>query len=113
MPCFLFTYHAFGTWLPDRPEGYVHWREGLQPTDDELAVAYRRKMRVASVEAAEFDEVVQQLLIAELQRAAGFQRFRLHAAATEPTHMHAIVSWADEREPGRLSEEIKKSCRCG
>ena len=36
MPCYLFTYHAYGSWLPDHAEGYVHWKEGQQPPDDNL-----------------------------------------------------------------------------
>jgi hypothetical protein len=109
MPCFLFTYHAFGTWLPDRSEGFVHWREGLQPADEKLAAAYKRKMKVAGRSEAIFDESVPLILIEELQRAAMFQKFRLHSAATETTHLHAVVSWADERAPLPLSEEVKKS----
>jgi REP element-mobilizing transposase RayT len=106
MPCFLFTYHAHGTWLPDRPEGFVHWRDGLQPTNERLAKSYRAKMTVAE---AEFDESLQLLLINELQTAAGFQRFRVHAIATEPTHVHALISWADERSPQILGDGIKES----
>ena len=109
MPCFLFTYHAHGTWLPDRAEGYVHWREGLLPTDEKLADAYRRKMKVAGTCEAAFDESVQLLLIEELQSAAKFQRLRLHGVATETTHLHAVISWADEREPESLTKELKKS----
>jgi hypothetical protein len=109
MPCFLFTYHAHGSWLPDRPDGYVHWREGLQPTDERLAAAYKRKMKVAGTSVAAFDEPAQRLLIEELQIAAKYQKFRLHGVATELTHLHAMVSWADERAPLPLSEEIKKS----
>jgi hypothetical protein len=109
MPCFLFTYHAYGTWLPDRPEGFVHWREGLQPADEGLAAAYRRKMKVASRDAVDFVEQLQLILIEELQRAATFQNLRLHAAATETTHVHAIVSWADERAPQQVSDGAHES----
>ena len=109
MPCFLFTYHAYGTWLPDRADGYVHWREGLQPRDDELAKAYQQKMRLAATSEAQFEQTSQELLVDELQRGARFQQFRLHAVATELTHVHAILSWSDERRPAQLSEAMKKS----
>jgi REP element-mobilizing transposase RayT len=106
MPCFLFTYHAWGSWLPDRKQGYVHWKEGLLPPDQGMADAYRRNIKI---DEAEFGEELQLLLIEELQQAAGFQKFRLHAAATEVTHIHLLMSWADERTTARLSEGIKKS----
>ena len=109
MPCFLFTYHGFGTWLPDRPEGFVHWRDGLQPTDEELATAYRRKMKVARRDAATFDDKLQLLLIEELPVAAKHQKLRLHAIATEPTHVHALVSWPDERTPQHVSDGLHES----
>src|SRR5687768_1999842 len=104
MPCFLFTYHGFGTWLPDRSEGFVHWRDGLQPTDEELANAYRRKMKVAQRDAATLDEQVQLVLIEELQAAAKHQQLRAHAIATEVTHIHALVSWPNERTPQHVSD---------
>jgi len=109
MPCFLFTYHAYGSWLPDRDDGYVHWREGLQKRDDSLATAYKRKMKVAGTSAVVFDDAIQRWLIDELRTASKFQRFRLHAAATEDTHVHAITSWGDERTPLLQSKQIKKS----
>jgi hypothetical protein len=106
MPCFLFTYHAWGSWLPDRKEGFVHWKHGLQPADKGLADAYRNNM---TLEEAEFDDSMQTAMIEELQTAGSFQKFRLHSVATEPTHVHVLMSWADERVPGRLAESIKKS----
>jgi REP element-mobilizing transposase RayT len=109
MPCFLFTYHAYGTWLPDRPDGYVHWREGQLPTDEALAQACQRKMRVAARTAARLDEAVQRILIEELQTAAKFQQLRLHAAATEVTHVHALFSWTDERTPQHVSDGVRES----
>lgn len=106
MPCYLFTYHAHGTWLPDRREGFVHWQKGLQPTDKRLATAYQRQMKLTP---ADFDEQTQLHLIDELQNAATFQRFRVHAIATETTHIHVVLSWQDVREPQRLSDGLHQS----
>ena len=33
MPVYLFTFHAYGSWLPDNPRGYVRRKEGIQPQD--------------------------------------------------------------------------------
>jgi hypothetical protein len=106
MACLLFTYHAHGTWLPDRTEGFVHWREGLQPTDKSLAEAYRKKMRT---EPVSFCSELQKRLIDELQTASGFQKVRLHAAATEETHVHAVVSWADARAVDNVGGGLRES----
>ena len=106
MPCLLFTFHAYGSWLPDHPDGFVHWKEGAQTPDDNLAVSYKSKMKEPE---AQFGEALQLLAIAESQAAARFQKFRLHAVATEPTHLHALLSWSDDRPPTRISESLKKS----
>src|SRR4051794_35604479 len=29
MPCYLFTYHAYGSWMPDHKRGYVHRGQGV------------------------------------------------------------------------------------
>ncbi len=43
MPCYLFTFHAFGTWMPDREEGFVQRKKGILPPDEELARGISRK----------------------------------------------------------------------
>ena len=110
MPCYLFTYHAYGSWLPDHPEGFVHWKEGPQSPDDNLGDSYRKNMKQAE---AEFGESLQLLLISELIAAKRFQRFRLHAVSTESSHLHALVSWPDHRSPSQISESMKKSLTLG
>ena len=45
-----------------------------------------------------FDEAHQRALIDEVHVAAKHQNFRVHFVATEPTHIHVLVSWhEDER----------------
>ena len=47
MPCYLFTYHGYGTWLPDRSRGYVRRKEGILPTDEApMAECYRKRTNV-------------------------------------------------------------------
>jgi hypothetical protein len=41
MPCYLFTYHAYLSWMPDRPQGYVRRKKGIFPPDEEKAEAYK------------------------------------------------------------------------
>jgi hypothetical protein len=42
MPCYLFTYHAYGSWMPDRVEGYVRRGQGILPRDTQMASLYYR-----------------------------------------------------------------------
>ncbi len=77
MPCYVFTYHAYGTWMPDREEGFVRRRKGVLPTDPQLAQQYRQDARETVVA---FDGRVQQLVIEELQTLDT----RIVAAITSP-----------------------------
>ena len=45
MPCYLFTFHAFGTWMPDREEGFVRREQGILPPDEELAEHIEEEQR--------------------------------------------------------------------
>jgi hypothetical protein len=42
MPVYLFTYHAYQSWLPDNRRGFVQEHQGVQPTNGRLAAAYRK-----------------------------------------------------------------------
>jgi hypothetical protein len=104
MPCYLFTWHAYGTWMPDRPQGYVKRGRGILPSDAAEAARYRARQKEPK---AAFDATVQRLMIDEAIIAADKRRFRLHGVATDSTHVHALVSWADERP----FEELKRGLR--
>ncbi len=94
MPCFLFTYHAFGTWMPDRREGFVRRKQGVLSPDVVLAGHYRQR---AKEDEVVFDLNLQLLLIEEIKIACQKQRYRVHCIATEPTHVHVLTSWPDDR----------------
>lgn len=106
MPCYLFTFHAFGTWMPDREEGFVRREQGILPPDEELAHVYRER---AKENTAIFDSRLQPLLIEESRIACEKQRYRVHYVATEPTHLHVLVSWADERPWTKIRNGLKSS----
>ena len=106
VPCYLFTYHGYGTWLPDQPDGYTTRARGKLPQDVQQASRYRALMED---EPSHFAEPQQLALIEELQVAADKQRFRLHFVATEPTHVHVLVSWKDDRPWLRMRTQIKRS----
>ncbi|MGI9457423.1 MAG: hypothetical protein ACR2NU_12740 [Aeoliella sp.] len=105
MPCYLFTWHAYGTWMPDRPQGYVKSKEILAP-DANVATKYRARQKEPS---ASFDGAVQEFMIDELFITAEHRKFRLHSVATDPTHLHVLVSWDDERSFKELRRGIREA----
>ena len=106
MPSYLFTYHAYSSWMPDRERGYVQRGKGVLPADREKARQYRAAARQPE---ARFDSNVQQLVISELQTAWIHQRCRGHFIATDSTHVHVLVSWRDERLSRRIRSGLKSS----
>jgi hypothetical protein len=106
MPVYMLTFHAYGTWWPDRSRGYVRRGEGVLPPDDGMARRYRDDARFPP---ARFDEPVQRAIIDESQRLAHFQQLGLHIVATDPTHAHLIVSWRDDRRVAKVRIAVKQS----
>lgn len=96
MPCYHFTFHGYGTWMPDEDDRYVKRGIGKLPQDTKVAAQYRRQMTDDEVL---FDESQQHVLIDEVHLASKHQDFRVHFVATEPTHIHILVSWRDEERP--------------
>ena len=106
MPVFVFTFHGYCTWLPDNPKGYVERGKGVRPPNERMARLYRL--------AATHDEQVlsdhdQQLLVEEAQRACLHQGLMLHLVATEPTHVHVLVSWTSDKSFKRVQAAVKQS----
>jgi hypothetical protein len=106
MPCFLFTYHGHGTWLPNRSRGYVKRGQGLLPPDKGMYRLYSEAMKEAPVN---FSEQLQRWAIAAFLESELPQRFELYYIATDTTHIHALLGWRDEREPSKLRSLIKGS----
>ena len=94
MPCYLFSYHAYGSWLPDRRRGYVRRGQGIVPPDEQMAARYRSNLKQAIVC---FDAAIQQWMIDEVLVACRYQQLRCHYISTESTHLHVLVSWSIER----------------
>jgi hypothetical protein len=106
MPCYLFTYHAHGSWMPDHRRGYVRRHQGILPPDKKMAARYRAKM---TQDSTSFDSVIQRHLIEESLVAGAHQRFRCHFLATESTHLHALVSWTIEHEWQIVRAKLRES----
>jgi len=106
VPVYHFTFHAYGSWLPDHPKGYVRRDKGILPPDDEAAKAYRYRM---NGEPVEFDEVLAGLLNETIESAIDPQRLELYAVGIDPTHVHVVVGWRDDRTPIAIRTQLKSS----
>jgi len=94
MPCYLFTFHGHGTWMPDHVRGYVRRGRGVLPTDEAMAAAYRAKQKEPMTKFGPDEQAV----LVEVARAAGeYLGAVVHAVACEPTHVHVLVSWDHDR----------------
>ncbi len=110
MPCYLFTFHAYRSWMPDHKRGFTRRKEGIVPKDEKLATAYERE---AKEEPVTFFEDLQLVLIDELLNNADKQSIRLHYVATDATHVHVLVSWKEFRPWEKVRLSIKSSLtRC-
>jgi len=92
MPVYMFTFNAYGSWMPDHKRGFVKKGEGIQKTNPALAKAYRQAAKHATVL---FDEPTQRFLLCLGHEVCGRRRWRVHGIAAEPTHIHFLVSWAN------------------
>ncbi|HVT27975.1 MAG TPA: hypothetical protein VHE81_08170 [Lacipirellulaceae bacterium] len=90
MPCFLFTYHAYRSWMPDRPQGYVRRHQGILPRNLKMAGQYEANAKHSRVR---FVADHQLKCIETLQCAVEHISCRLHFVSTDSTHVHALVSW--------------------
>jgi len=99
MPCYLFTYHAHGSWLSDKYQASSDgtYQRALFPDQGRTDLARtgksqsRKPIRSTGLLAAE-----QKLAIEGLTRAARFHNCQIHYVATDRTHVHVLVSWQGE-----------------
>ena len=90
MAAYLFTFHAYRSWMPDRRRGYVKRGEGILPTDRAMAEFYHRDARH---EAVAFTPEVQAVLVAAARALCTQKEWRLHQVMTDRTHVHTLLSW--------------------
>jgi len=106
MPCYLFTYHAYLSWMPDRPEGFVRRGEGVLPPSEKDAAAYRRQ---ATHDEVHFDEQKQRLVIDTVLEACTHIDCTPHYIVTELTHVHVLASWPGDVDWSKKRASIKKA----
>ncbi|NOY29020.1 MAG: hypothetical protein GXP28_02240 [Planctomycetes bacterium] len=106
MPCYLFTYHAYASWLPDRRQGYVKRHKGILEPDPNEAALYRK---LQTEEPVEFDDKLQKAIITALLDSREKQAFEVYFLATEPSHAHVLLGWRNERPWLRMRSTVKGS----
>ncbi len=104
MSVYLFTYHAYRSWRPDNPRGFVKTGGGVQPPNPDLARAYDAAAKQPPVR---FDRRHQEILTWIAHDACYRRSWRLHFVATEPTHVHYLVSWPDDQMWQDVSKRLK------
>ena len=104
MPVFLFTYHAYGTRLPDREQGYVRRKQGTLPPDEEAAKLYRDQMQQ---DAVSFGGEAQLQIIQAVRNTEPHIDITIRMVVTDPTHAHVLLQWTHERGWKSLRTSVK------
>ena len=105
MPVYLFTFHAYRSWMPDRKRGFVRRHEGLLPPDPKLAAKYRER---AAHDEVEFDDAQSWAMIAETAKLCGEIDLHLHEVAVVASHIHTLVSWRSELKSLQVAARLKQ-----
>lgn len=90
MAVYLFTLHSYGSWLPDRAQGYTRRGEGVLPKDDQMAGYYRDQM---NADVVKFNRAVQSQMIKAVIAHCEHKSYVLYHIATDPTHVHVLLGW--------------------
>jgi REP element-mobilizing transposase RayT len=106
VPVYLFTYHAYCSWMPDRQRGFVRRHEGILPPNRALSNIYKRQ---TVDEEVKFNAQLQRLLIDELVTSCVKQNWRLHFVATTASHVHTLVSWRSAHTWKQVRVSLKSS----
>lgn len=106
MPVVIFTLHTYGSWMPDRPQGYVERGHGIKPPDPELAERYRERM---TREAVFWTHAQQRTVVEAVLEKCRVKAWKAHAVATESSHVHAVLSWSDEMKIETARKALKYS----
>ena len=106
MPVYLFTYHAYLSWMPDHPRGYTKRGVGPMLPDEAMGRNYERK---AACAPTVLDIVVQTAIVEHVRRIPDFIPIRFYAITTEPSHIHVLCGWDDDRSFESVRNSVKTS----
>lgn len=90
MAVYLLTFHAYRSWRPDNPRGYVRKNQGVQPPDKQMAEWYDRDAKHPPVR---LDAVMQHAMIEAVVPLCQRHNWRPHYIYAGSTHVHVLLSW--------------------
>jgi REP element-mobilizing transposase RayT len=104
MPCYLFTFHAYRSWNADHPRGFVLEAGTIEPPNANQARFYNNQAKQPRVTFGPFH---QRVMIWITYDACVRRNWRLHAVATESTHIHILASWRSDEPWREISRRLK------
>ncbi|MFQ5732613.1 MAG: hypothetical protein ACE5KM_11760 [Planctomycetaceae bacterium] len=105
MAVYLFTYHAYRSWMPDRRQGYVERGKGILPQDHDKATLYNAR---AVNNAVAFEEEVRWAAIDAVDEIAQKNDWLLYEVATDASHIHVLVGWRGFQPWKEVSNRLKR-----
>ena len=105
MPVYLFTFHAYRSWMPDRRQGYVVRGEGILPPDKDAADNYRNR---AKHDLIEFDDAMGWAVIDETATLCEEEEWTLYETTADKTHVHILVGWRSEAKRDAVAKRLKQ-----
>ncbi|MEX0774362.1 MAG: hypothetical protein WD042_01475 [Phycisphaeraceae bacterium] len=106
MAVYMFTYHAYRSWMPDNRRGYVRRKKGIQPPDPRMAENYRRRARHAAVH---FDDELCESIIDAARGVCRRKNWRCHADVAVWSHFHVVVSWRQFVDARRARTVLRRA----
>ncbi|MCC6581353.1 MAG: hypothetical protein IT440_13030 [Phycisphaeraceae bacterium] len=106
MPVYLYTLHAYRSWMPDHARGYVERRKGILAPNRDKAWNYRQ---LARYERMTFNGHLCRVLIEAAKQSVDRQKWRIHAATAVWSHVHVLLSWQEYRDAYRVRSVLKRT----
>lgn len=106
MAVFMFTFHAYRSWMPDHRRGFVIRGKGIQKPSPQLARRYRA---LAKHERMVFTDALADQMIAAVQNLCRDKPWDLRGVVVVWTHVHVIVSWRRFQDVKRARAVLKRA----
>jgi len=105
MPVYLFTYHTYRSWMPDRPKGYVRRDQGILPPSAAMARRYVQRARHSAIR---FDVPQRWHLIDTAGGVCMDKQWEICEATATPSHTHVLVGWRGAETWNYISDRLKR-----
>lgn len=93
MPVYMFTFHAYRSWMPDHPKGYTKSGIGVLPADLEMNEWYEERAHFSEIT---FDRSLQRVVVNAIKEVCVNKMYQLYYAVAVSTHAHAVVGWSED-----------------